>query len=159
MRFIGTIPAKADNKGRVFMPAIFRRALLEERTSTADLRLIMRKDIFEDCLVIYPEEEWYRRLDQQRERLGVWNRREQAVMRKYLTDAEWVTLDNNGRMLIPKRYMQMAGIEAEVTFVGMDSTIEIWSTPRLARHTDNNDFALSIEELMNPANDQTSHHD
>ena len=119
----------------------------------------MRKDIFEDCLVIYPEEEWYRRLDQLRERLGVWNRREQAVMRKYLTDAEWVTLDNNGRMLIPKRYMQMAGIEAEVTFVGMDSTIEIWSTPRLARHTDNNDFALSIEELMNPANDQTSHHD
>ena len=35
--------------------------------------------------------------------------------------------DGNGRILLPKRYLQMAGIQSEVRFIGVDSTIEIWA--------------------------------
>ena len=148
MRFIGTIEAKLDSKGRVFLPANFRRGLQQTANDAGDLKLVMRKDIFEDCLVIYTEAEWYSRLDQLRSRLSEWNRAEQAVMRKFVTDAEWISLDGNGRMLIPKRYLRMANIENQVTFVGMDNTIEIWATAQLEKQSDNTDFAQAIQDLM-----------
>lgn len=52
IRFLGNIEAKADAKGRVFIPAQFRRQL----QSGSEDKLIMRKDVFQDCLVLYPEE-------------------------------------------------------------------------------------------------------
>ena len=122
-RLIGTIDAKVDAKGRAFLPAVFRRSL----QGGEDLRLIMRKDIFENCLVLYPEAEWYSRLDALRTRLSVWNRQEQDLFRRYVTDVEWITLDGGGRFLIPRRYMKMVGIAQDVTFIGMDTTIEIWA--------------------------------
>ena len=38
-----------------------------------------------------------------------------------------ITLDSSGRMLIPRRYMEHAGIKSDVRFNGMDDVIEIWS--------------------------------
>lgn len=162
MRFIGTIEAKVDSKGRVFLPASFRRTMQEaaeqnlyapaaDESNRNETRLIMRKDVFEDCLVIYTEDVWYARLDHLRSRLSIWNRQEQAMLRKFVTDAEWLTLDSNGRFLIPKRYLKMAGIEGAVTFVGMDGTIEIWATDRLQSQQSDADFADNIEALMSPA--------
>lgn len=149
MRFIGTIEAKADSKGRVFLPAAFRRNLQEAFADLAEPRLIMRKDIFEDCLVLYTEQEWYNRLDQLKRRLSIWNKTEQAVMRKYVTDAEWISLDSNGRFLIPKRYQTMTSIESRVTFVGMDSTIEIWASEKLEQQNSDCDFPHTLQDLMN----------
>ena len=59
MQFIGNVEAKMDAKGRVFFPASFRKLL------QAEGRLIMRKDIYQDCLVLYPEDEQYGYVDQQ----------------------------------------------------------------------------------------------
>lgn len=71
MRFIGTIEAKLDSKGRVFIPASFRRSLQQMAGSSGEMKLVMRKDIFEDCLVLYTETEWYSRLDKLRSRLSM----------------------------------------------------------------------------------------
>ncbi|KAA6307337.1 Transcriptional regulator MraZ, partial [termite gut metagenome] len=54
VRFFGNIEAKTDTKGRVFIPAQFRKQL----TADSEERLIMRKDVFQDCLVLYPESVW-----------------------------------------------------------------------------------------------------
>ena len=43
IRFLGNIEAKADTKGRVFIPAIFRKQL----QAASEERLIMRKDVVE----------------------------------------------------------------------------------------------------------------
>ncbi len=150
MRFIGTIEAKLDSKGRVFIPASFRRGLQQAAGESGETRLVMRKDVFEDCLVLYTEAEWYGRLDELRNRLSVWNKNEQAIMRQYVTGAEWISLDSSGRILIPKRYMHMANIDNQVTFVGMDSTIEIWSTQHLAQLTSDNEFASAVQDVMTP---------
>ena len=50
MRFLGNIEAKADSKGRVFLPAVFRKEIQQAE----EVRLVMRKDVFEDCLVLFP---------------------------------------------------------------------------------------------------------
>ena len=51
IRFLGNIEARADAKGRVFIPATFSKQL----QAVSEERLIMRKDVFQDCLTLYPE--------------------------------------------------------------------------------------------------------
>ena len=167
MKFIGTTEAKVDSKGRVFLPAMFRRVLasslenngeegVKDKTGSAEVKnssggemsLIMRKDLFEDCLVLYTEQTWEERMNELTSRLSVWSRHDQALKRRFSADAEWLTLDNNGRMLLPKRYLKMAGIEGEVTFIGMDDTIEIWASSKLKEHQESEDFAAEIEKVM-----------
>ncbi len=97
MRFLGTIDSKTDAKGRVFLPASFRKVL---STAGAE-RLVLRKDIFQPCLVLYPESVWNQMLDSLRARLNRWNRQDQMVFRQFVSDVEPVALDGNGRFLIP----------------------------------------------------------
>lgn len=59
MRFIGNIEAKTDAKGRAFLPAVFRKVL----QASGEEGLVLRKDVFQNCLVLYPESVWNERLD------------------------------------------------------------------------------------------------
>lgn len=123
MRFLGNSEAKTDTKGRVFLPAIFRKQL---QSATEDC-LIMRKDTYQSCLVLYPESAWNEQMNELRNRLNQWDPKHQMIFRQFVSDVEIITLDSNGRFLIPKRYLKLANIEQEVRFIGMDKTIEIWS--------------------------------
>ena len=145
MRFLGNIEAKADAKGRVFLPAVFRKVLQAENVQT----LVLRKDIHEDCLVLYPESVWNEQMDAMRQRLNRWDREQQQLFRQFVIDAEEVTLDANGRFLLSRRYQDMLGIEQSVRFIGIDDTIEIWSEEK-ACELDNarSDFSAKLESLM-----------
>ena len=104
MRFLGNIEAKTDAKGRVFLPAAFRKVL----QSLGSEPLVLRKDVFQSCLVLYPEQVWNEQMDLLRQRLSRWNQQHQLIFRQFVSDVEIVVLDGNGRFLIPKRYLKMA---------------------------------------------------
>jgi len=145
MRLLGNIEAKVDAKGRVFLPAVFRKAL----QTAAEETLVMRKDVFQQCLVLYPESVWNTQMDQLRSRLNRWNRTHQEIYRQFVSDVELLTLDGNGRFLIPKRYLRMADISQEVKFIGMGDTIEIWSTALTEKpFMEPDDFGKALEEVM-----------
>jgi len=153
MRFLGNIEAKTDAKGRAFLPATFRKVL----QTAGEERLVMRKDVFQSCLVLYPESVWNAQMDALRQRLNRWNRQHQQVFRQFVSDVELVTLDGNGRFLIPKRYQRMAAIDQDVKFVGMGDTIEIWSNQKMDEQLMKpEDFENALEELM-AAPDATQH--
>jgi Uncharacterized protein conserved in bacteria len=58
--------------------------------------------------------------------------------------------DGNGRILIPKRYLQMAGIQNDVRFIGMDNTIEIWAKEKTeAPFMDSQEFSEALQEALN----------
>ena len=153
MRFIGNIEAKSDSKGRVFLPAYFRRAL----QTVGNSKLMMRKDIFQECLVLYPEESWNKQLDALRSRLDRWNAHHQMIFRQFVADVEEINIDSNGRILIPKRYMKMAGIEQEVRFIGMDDTIEIWAKEKLEQpFMDAATFGAEIEKIMTEKKEESN---
>jgi MraZ protein len=122
-RFIGNIDAKADVKGRVFVPAIFRKIL----QTAGETHLVLRKDVFQDCLILYPASVWNNELNELRAKLNKWDEDEQQIFRQFSMEVEILEMDNNGRILIPKKYMQMAKITANVRFVGLEYTIEIWN--------------------------------
>ena len=145
MRFIGNIEAKTDNKGRVFLPACFRRILQNEGCD----KVMLRKDVYQDCLVLYPMSNWNEQLDALRSRLDRWNAKHQMIFRQFVADVEELSIDANGRILLPKRYLNMADIRQEVRFIGMDDTIEIWAKEKLDKPFMNPaDFGRELEKIM-----------
>lgn len=145
LQFLGNIEAKTDAKGRIFIPAIFRKCLQNEGESF----LVLRKDIFQNCLVLYPGSVWESEINELRNRLSKWNREQQQIFRQFVLDAERLEIDANGRVLIPKRYLQMAFIETNVRFLGVDNTIEIWAKEELEKPlVDPDEFSSKLEELM-----------
>ena len=151
MRFLGNIEAKADTKGRAFLPAVFRKVL---QASGEDC-LVLRKDVFQKCLVLYPESVWNQRLDLLKQQLRPWKQSHQQMFRQFVSEAEVVTLDGNGRFLISKRLQKIAEIEQDIQFIGMDDTIEIWS-PRNLEQTlkTDDDFGMEFENIMNTNENQ-----
>lgn len=145
MRFLGNIEAKTDAKGRVFLPAVFRKQL----QAASEERLVLRKDVHQQCLVLYPESVWFATQEELRQRLNKWNARHQMIFRQFVSDAEVVVPDGNGRILLPKRYLQMAGIADEVRFIGMDDAIEIWAKERTEQpFMAPDEFSQALDELL-----------
>lgn len=145
LRFLGNIDAKTDVKGRVFIPATFRKIL----QTSGNTCLLIKKDIFQNCLVLYPENVWNEELEQLRSRLSIWNEEQQKIFRKFVQNVEFVEIDASGRILIPKRYLEMAGIVSEVRFMGMYDKIEIWSKENLDNtEIDAETFKSGIEKYM-----------
>lgn len=148
MRFLGNIEAKIDAKGRAFLPASFRKVLTAGKEET----LILRQDIFERCLVIYPESVWNDRMDEMRAHLSRWDREEQMVFRTFVSRVSSLTMDGHGRILLPKAFIEAACIGQNVRFVGMGDTIEIWAVegnvdkgePFMPKA----DFAEAISKIM-----------
>lgn len=146
MRFLGNVLAKTDAKGRAFLPSVFRKVLQASGEET----LVLRKDVFQSCLVLYPESVWNERLDMLKSQLRQWKPVHQQMFRQFVSEAEVVTLDGNGRFLISKRLQRVASISQDIQFIGMDDTIEIWSPDDLQKTLRPEDeFGKQFENIMN----------
>ena len=153
MRFLGNIEARIDAKGRVFLPAAFRKVLQSE----GEQQLVLRKDVHENCLVLFPESVWMEQMDFMRSKLNRWNRQQQNIFRQFVSEVESLTLDSNGRILLSKRFMEMAGINQMVRFIGVGDTIEIWAAGSDSEQfMDSDDFSKALESLMNSDNESTN---
>lgn len=150
MLFLGSSDAKVDVKGRVFLPAAFRKILEEKGIG----QIVVRRDVFQECLVIYPLPSWNSQTDILREKLSRWNRDQQQIYRQFVAEAETMALDSSGRLLISRRSIQAAGIKTGVRFIGMGDTIELWALENIEGHRiDDGNFARQIESLMSEADD------
>lgn len=146
LQFLGNVEAKIDAKARVFVPASFRRQL----QTSGQNELVLRKDIFQNCLVLYPILVWVEEVAKLRARLSRWDKQQQQVFRQFVLDVERLEMDANGRILLSKRYQQMVGIDGDVRFLGVDNTIEVWAKGQLEDTLmDSSDFGQEIQRLMN----------
>ena len=76
-----------------------------------------------------------------------WTR--QKIFRQFVSEVEMTALDGNGRFLIPKRYLQMAGIQQNIKFIGMGDTIEIWANEKVEESKmDGEEFGQALESIM-----------
>ncbi|MBR5893219.1 MAG: division/cell wall cluster transcriptional repressor MraZ [Bacteroidaceae bacterium] len=146
MRFSGNIEARTDNKGRVFIPACFRRILQAENCE----KLILRQDPHQQCLVLYPESTWNAILDELSSQLSRWSSADRMIFRKFVANIDELSIDSNGRILLQKKFRDTAAIGQEVCFIGMDDTIEIWAKDKLeALLAGSDDFGAELEKVMN----------
>lgn len=123
MHFFGNIEAKIDSKGRLFIPIQFRKLLQE----FAEEKIILRKDLYQPCLVLFPSSTWNKELNELKAKLNKWNPHHQLILRQYVSDVEVLMMDASGRILIPKRYLEKAKIKNSIHLIGMDEKIEIWA--------------------------------
>ena len=120
--FIGDISCKIEAKGRLLFPATFKKQL-----EKGQKKFIVKKDIYEKCLVLYTAEEWERQIEILRKKLNLYNKDHSRFLREFYRNTAELNLDSSGRILIPKKLLDMVGIEKEVVMLGLDTKIEIWA--------------------------------
>jgi MraZ protein len=121
--FIGDYTCKVDAKGRITFPSAFKKQM----DSVSEDHFVVKKDIFEKCLVLYPMEEWERQNRLIRERINPYKKEHNRFLRNFYRGTAEVSLDGNSRLLIPKRLLDTVEISKEVVMAGQDGKIEIWA--------------------------------
>ena len=121
--FIGSYEHSLYSKGRVSLPVRFRDLL----STHSDQRLIITTNVDAGgrCLVAYPIQEWMTF----QEKIAALPQFEEAVIRLkrlHIAGACEVTLDRQGRILVPPLLREYAGLAGSVVFAGVGSSIEIW---------------------------------
>lgn len=138
LNLLGEYGCKVDAKGRLMFPSKLRKQLEE----VLHHGLVLNRDIFEPCLVLYPKPEWDR-VNAEMSRLSRYNRKHQAFQRKFMKGATLIELDATGRMLIPSALMSYAGIDPagdnEVIVTGVLEKIEVWNAKRYDENVLNDD--------------------
>ncbi len=150
--FIGDYTCKVDEKGRITLPSTFKKQM----DSASGDHFVVKKDIFEKCLVLYPFDEWERQNQIIRERINPYNKEHNKFLRNFYKGTAELVLDGNGRLLIPKRLLDQVEISREVIMAGQDGKIEIWAK-HLYEQIDEteDDFASLAEKIMgNPEEDR-----
>lgn len=134
--FLGEYSHTVDAKGRLTIPARFRAEL--------GLGLVITRG-YQKCLAVYPQEEWLR-LATKVAQMPSTSRETMAYNYLIFASASEATLDSAGRILIPAYLREYAGIENQVTIVGVNTHVEIWSPERwretVARASEN------LEEIL-----------
>ncbi len=143
--FIGDYTCKVDAKGRIILPMAFKKQM------PADARdhFVVRKDIFENCLVLYSIEDWNVQLEKFRKRINPYNREHNKFLRNFFKGTAELSLDANNRLLLPKRLLDLIGADRDVVLAGQDGRIEIWPADTYDKlDMAPEDFANLAEKLM-----------
>lgn len=127
-----------DAKGRLFIPAKLREQLGDSFVVTKGL---------DDCLFVYPQEAWDE-LEHKIRQLPMSKSR--SLQRFFLSSAADVTVDRQGRIVIPSVLRSYAGLERDVVVIGVGERAELWDARRWNNYTDDLDsenIAQAMEEL------------
>ncbi len=143
--FIGDYSCRLDAKGRLIFPSAFKKQM----HSASNDHFVVRRDIFEQCLVLYTAGDWEDQMDKIRRRINPYNREHNMFMRNFFKGTAELVLDSSNRLLIPRRLLEAAGIEKDVILAGQDGRIEIWAVDRYDKiDMPADDFADLAEKLM-----------
>lgn len=142
--FIGDFICKIDDKGRLLLPAAFKRALATEANNT----FVIKKDIYERCLVLYPLNEWEKQIQHIRQRLNPYNKEHNIFLRGFFKGTAEVELDTTNRLLIPRRLLEEVEIDKEAVLAGQDGKIEIWNKERYETIITSDEFAMLAQKIM-----------
>jgi len=121
--FIGNIEARLDGKGRVFVPASYRKIL----TEMGSQHIIMRRDTDNECIVLYPEHVWQKKVQELRNALDEWDPEDQLILMQFMSEAEILDMDSQGRVLLQKKNLETINAEVDILFVGMLDRFAIWN--------------------------------
>jgi MraZ protein len=114
--FKGTYRHRLDPKGRLPVPAAFRRDLADGALVATPL---------DQCVACYPRDEWAR-LEAQLAALPAFSKPVKALTRLLASRAVDCELDVQGRILLPAALRAPAGLAHEVVVVGVLNRFEVW---------------------------------
>ena len=119
--FSGKYYYTLDPKGRVIIPAPFREII----SSNYNPKLYVVNDIFDNCLHIYPQEEWSK-LEEKVRTLPKMDEDVKLFIRKVIGSAQEVEIDKQGRILVSAAQREDASLNSEIVIVGQLDKIDLW---------------------------------
>ena len=127
VRFYGTAAGKVDDKGRIVLPATFREAMV--RGGAENMTLIVKKNVQQRCIDLFPAEEWERRSEKVLDGIDPeLNTGDADFWTKYNDGVYTLVPDGKlGRLNIPSELLESAGITKEVVFGGVGYKLQIWN--------------------------------
>jgi MraZ protein len=129
--FKGRYSYSVDSKGRVALPAKLRKTV---SPAANDTFIITRG--FEQCLFLYPQDEW-NRLEESVRGLSPSNPQHRFFVRTLLQWATDAQLDSQARITVPQDLLKFGGIENEVLILGVMERIEIWNPKTFEEYMNN----------------------
>jgi MraZ protein len=117
---VGEYEVRLDNKGRFMFPSGLRKQI-----SPAALENFMLNKGFEDCLTLFPMNEW-EKLSAKLSKLNLFKPENRMFYRLFHQGAKAISLDSAGRILIPVTLMERVGLDKDLMLTAFNDRIEIW---------------------------------
>ena len=135
-QFLGEHDVPVDDKGRIFVPAEFRKELPTEANDTL---VVVRG--FDRCLTAYPQQVWAEVADKLL-RLPQTELKVRRLIRSMLSQAAKVKLDRQGRASIPRKLLAKANIDDQMVVIGALDKLEFWNPQDWQQFLDESDPAM-----------------
>lgn len=145
--FAGEFRCKLDEKGRFFIPSSIRELLDKGKPDQTKSVVFVRGQT--ECLWLYSLQDWEQKLLRARETLD--DDQSRLFMHFIVSETMASEIDRSGRICVPRRIRELAGIEDEIVVIGMYDRLEIWSQEEwnsyLARMEEK--YETSLNKILN----------
>jgi MraZ protein len=116
-QLLGEHDHSLDDKNRLTLPSKLRAAFGDG--------LVLARGL-DGCLSVYPVAEWTR-MTARYAGLDELSEDARRVQRHFFGGATQGELDKQGRVVLPQHLIEHAGLERELTVLGMNDHLEIWN--------------------------------
>jgi MraZ protein len=137
--FRGNYPTRVDEKGRLKVPADFKRVIEEKYGAQFYITSVDGK-----VAQIYPFEEW-ERIEQKLASLSNFNPTKKKFLMRTNYYGQVVEIDGQGRLLLPQLLRESAGLKGEVAVMGYLNRLEVQSMEAVRKE---------VEEAFTPEDEQ-----
>lgn len=127
MLLTGTYPRTLDDKKRLVMPKRVREDLADET------KLFVTPGL-DQCLWVYTEA-GLQHLTGKLEQLAT-DAEARIFRRLFFAQMERVDLDRAGRVLIPDRLLELAGMQHDVVILGVQDHLEFWDAAKWKQYAE-----------------------
>jgi len=121
-QFLGSHVTRLDTKGRISIPSPFRTVL---KTIQDAAGIVLRRSHLHACIDVWP----LAMLEQSKLRLAQMDMLDPAyddIAARLFGDSFPAEPDKDGRIVVPARYLQHAGVTEMVTVTGRGTYFQIW---------------------------------
>ncbi len=140
--FRGNHPTRVDDKGRLKVPAEFKR-VIDEKYGTQFYITSLDGRVAQ----IYPFEEW-ERIEQKLASLSTFNPTKKKFLARVNYWGQQVEMDGQGRLLIPQLLREKAVIKGEVAVLGNLTYLEVRNLEALQTEIETEQFTTDDEKTL-----------
>ncbi len=140
--FRGNYPTRIDEKGRLKIPAEFKRLIDEKYGAEFYITSLDGK-----VAQVYPFEEW-QRIEEKLARLSNFNPTKKKLLYRTNYYGQMVEMDGQGRVLIPQLLRDTAQIKGEVAVLGHLTYLEVRNLEQFRKEMEENPFTAEDEKTL-----------
>jgi MraZ protein len=141
--FRGNHPTRVDEKGRLKVPAEFKRTM-DERYGGGQFYITSRDGKVAE---IYPFEEW-QRIEEKLAKVSNFNPAKKKFLDRVNYYGQMVEIDAQGRLLIPQLLRESADVKGEVLVFGNLTYLEVRNAELFRKHLEDNPITPEDEKTL-----------